>query len=136
MKRFYLVLMGAFAVFALSYAGYLTVTGNDAATVDPTPVPLLRTADVRVQITDDAVVSRNQDPVYVQMESGEIPSDVTFLRVLTDEDCTPDEDGVSHCLNRIEFDTDSGAQNAALRHHHKMSEEPCLTPGQTLELVR
>ena len=137
MNRLYLYILSALAVFSIGAAAYFTMTADDSATdAANTPVPHFRTADVRVQITDDAVVSRNQDPVYVQLESGVIPDNVTFLHVLTDEDCTPDAEGVSHCLNRIEFETDSGIQQAALRHHHKMSEEPCLTPGQTLELVR
>lgn len=137
MKRVYLVLLGALAVIALSVGAVLAITGDDAVPEETAgTVPHFRTADIHVQITDDAVVSRNQDPVYVQLDSGEIPADVTFLTVLTDEDCTPDQDGVSHCLNRVEFETESGTQLAALRHHHKMSEEPCLTPGQTLELVR
>ena len=136
MKRFAIYLMGAFAVLAFGFAGYLTMVGEDKTLTEPTPVPHFRDADVRVQITEDAVVSRNQDPVYIQLYSGEIPDDVTLLHVLTDEDCVPDAEGVSHCLNRIEFQTESGLQEAALRHHHKMAEEPCLAPGQTLELVR
>jgi hypothetical protein len=137
MKRVYLVLLGALAVFALSMATYFTVTGDDVVPDETaTAVPHFRTADIRVQITDEAMVSRNQDPVYVQLDSGVIPDNVSLLTVLTDENCTPDQDGVSHCLNRVEYKTASGTQLAALRHHHKMSEEPCLTPGQTLELVR
>lgn len=138
MKRIYLLLMGTLAIVAFAFAGYLTVTsdGDEIAAVDRTPVPHFRTGDLRVQIADDAVVSRNQDPVYVQLDSGVIPEDVTFLRVLSDENCAPDEDGVSHCLNRVEFETASGVEQAALRHHHNMLEEPCLAPGQTLELVR
>lgn len=135
MKRFALPTLSALALISLALAIVFAVQGKDVAS-DPTPVPHFNTADVRIEITDEAVVSRNQDPVYVQLETGVIPDDVSLLTVLTDEDCTPDEQGVSHCLNRVEYPTASGTQYAALRHHHKMAEEPCLTPGQTLEIVR
>lgn len=48
----------------------------------------------RVAISADARVSRNQDPVYVQLVEGTIPAGVTRLTVLTDENCAPDADGV------------------------------------------
>jgi hypothetical protein len=136
MKRLKYLMFPAFALVAMAVVFAFAPTGSNSNVADPTAVPHFRSSDVRVQITDDAVVSRNQDPVYVQLETGEIPADVTYLTVLTDEDCVPDADGVSHCLNRIEFETAGGTQTAGLRHHHKMAEEPCLTPGQTLELVR
>lgn len=139
MKRLTIPLLGILAIAAVVLAAVFSLAGGDPAAeraAVSTAVPQYRTADVRIQITDDPVVSRNQDPVYVQLESGVIPDDVTMLTVLTDEDCTPDEQGVSHCLNRVEYATASGTQGAALRHNHKMSEEPCLTPGQTLEIVR
>jgi hypothetical protein len=134
MKRIRLVLVSTIALIAVSLVVVFAPIADEPA-VDPTAVPHFRTADIRVQITEDPEISRNQDPVYVQLEQGTIPSDVSFLTVLTDDDCVPDADGVSHCLNRVEFERADGVQNAALRHHHKMAEEPCLTPGQTLELV-
>ena len=136
MKRLKYLILPAFALVAMAVAFAFAPADSDSTMAEPAAVPHFRSSDVRVQITEDAVVSRNQDPVYVQLEVGDIPADVTYLTVLTDEDCMPDADGVSHCLNRIEFETADGTQTAALRHHHKMAEEPCLTPGQTLELVR
>ena len=135
MKRFALPFLSLLAIASLTLAVVFSLQG-EGAEADPTPVPHFNTADVRITMTDEPVVSRNQDPVYVQLETGVIPDDVSLLTVLTDEDCTPDEQGVSHCLNRVEYPTASGTQYAALRHHHKMAEEPCLTPGQTLEIVR
>jgi hypothetical protein len=92
-------------------------------------------ANTRIWITDEAHVSRNQDPMLVQLEIGTIPQDATNITVLTDENCQPDADGVSHCLNRIRYETAGGAGEAALRHHHRMTEEPCLTPGESLVVV-
>jgi hypothetical protein len=93
-------------------------------------------ADTRIRITDDPQVSRSQDAVLVQLESGTIPTNATNVTVLTDENCQPDADGVSHCLNRIRYETADGTGEAALRHHHRMSEEPCLVPGEMLVLVQ
>jgi hypothetical protein len=99
-------------------------------------VPHFQTSQVRrVAITTEARVSRTQDPVYVQLVDGAIPAGVTRLTVLTDENCTPDADGVSHCLNRVQFDTGQGTAQAVLQHHHRMSEESCLAPGEVLELA-
>lgn len=139
MKRLTIPLLGILAIAALTLAVVFSFNADESpvnGAAVTTAVPHYRTADVRIEITDEVAVSRNQDPVSVQLDSGVIPDDVSMLTVLTDEDCTPDEQGVSHCLNRVEYATASGVQNAALRHHHKMSEEPCLTPGQTLEIVR
>jgi hypothetical protein len=135
MKRIRLVLVSTIALIAMSLV-VVFAPATDEPAADSTSVTHFRMADIRIQITVAPEISRNQDPVFVQLELGTIPSDVSFLTVLTDEDCMPDADGVSHCLNRIEFETAEGVQQAALRHHHKMAEEPCLTPGQTLELVR
>jgi hypothetical protein len=135
MKRFTFPFLSMLALASFALAIVFSAQGS-GVTSDPTPVPHFSDADVRIEFTDGPVVSRNQDPVYVELESGVIPEDVSVLTVLTDEDCMPDADGVSHCLNRVEYATASGAQYAALRHHHKMSEEPCLAPGQTLEIVR
>ncbi len=139
MKRLTIPLLGILAIAALTLAVVFGMTTDEPAVDDAavtTAVSHYRTADVRIAITDGPVVSRNQDPVYVELDSGVIPEDVSMLTVLTDENCTPDEQGVSHCLNRVEYATASGVQNAVLRHHHNMAEEPCLTPGQTLEIVR
>lgn len=134
MKRTRYLLIPALGLIAMAVV--IASTARDlTGSVEPTTVPHFEFADVRVQITDEPVVSRHQDPVYVQLEYGEIPPEVTHLTVLTDENCMPDEDGISHCLNRVEFETAEGRQEAGLRHHHNMSEVPCLAPTQTLELV-
>jgi hypothetical protein len=70
----------------------------------------------------------------VELIEGTIPAGVERLTVLTDEDCVPDADGVSHCRNRVRFDGPQGAGEATLRHHHRMAEESCLTPGETVVL--
>ena len=51
-------------------------------------------------------------------------------RVLTDTNCTPDAQGLSHCHNSIEF---SDGSRITIMDNHQMSRHRCLRPG---ELVR
>jgi hypothetical protein len=51
--------------------------------------------------------------------------------VRSDSNCQPDQQGVSHCLNQLEI----GSTTVMVRHHHKMSEVPCLTPGETVNIL-
>jgi hypothetical protein len=89
----------------------------------------------RVAVTTGAQISRSQDPVLVELVDGTIPQGVKQLTVLTDENCVPDADGVSHCLNRVRFAGPEGKGEATLRHHHRMAEESCLSPGETVMLT-
>jgi hypothetical protein len=91
---------------------------------------------VRVRITSEPQVSRGQDPVLVQLVDGTLPQEAENITVLTDENCQPDGEGVSHCLNRIRFDTAGGMGETTLQHHHNMGEEPCLAPGEMLVVVQ
>jgi hypothetical protein len=123
----------AFAVIAAIWIMDSREQSRDSAEVT---VPHFQTGEVRrVAITDGARVSRNQDPVYVQLIDGTIPAGVRNLTVLTDENCTPDADGISHCINRVQFETGQGIDQAVLQHHHRMSEESCLAPGEVVELA-
>lgn len=128
-------LVGMVVVVAVFLAVGARVMQQDGGVSVETPVPHYQADTVKVRITEEAQVSRGQQPYLVQLESGVIPPEVTHLRVLTDENCQPDADGVSHCLNRVAFTTADGEGEAVFRHRHKMSEEPCLTPEQTVELV-
>lgn len=126
----FLGIVVAIAIAAVvSGGGEVDATGTAA-------VPHFQLADVRVRFTDEPQISRGQDPMLVQEEYGTIPSIVSHLTVLTDENCQPDAEGVSHCRNCVQFETETGIEQATLRHHHRMAEEPCLTPGQHVEVVR
>lgn len=134
MKRYQYVLINSIAVLIAGFAVMKIAFPGDAGSAG-NPSHVARDL-VRVEITEDPVLSRGQDPVRVQLESGTIPDDVSHLRVMFDGQCQADNDGVSHCQNPVEFDTAGGTGTAVLRHHHRFSEEPCLLPGTTLELVR
>jgi hypothetical protein len=51
--------------------------------------------------------------------------------VRTDSNCQPDQEGISHCLNELAI----GSTTIIVQHHHKMSDVPCLTPGETINIL-
>lgn len=69
--------------------------------------------------------------LMANLERGHLPAEAAQATVLTDANCQPDQDGVSHCLNEL----DLGTAKVVVRHHHKMSEVPCLTPGEKVNLL-
>lgn len=69
--------------------------------------------------------------LMTSLVDGQLPSQAVQAVVQTDANCQPDEYGVSHCLNELAV----GESIIMVRHHHKMSEVPCLTPGETVMLL-
>ena len=72
------LLYGTIGLAMILFAVILIAGGRQDSHADPgTAVPHFQTAiERRVMLTDTAQVSRNQDPVYVQLVSGAIPPDV------------------------------------------------------------
>lgn len=134
MKRHHYMAIYGIAILLVGFGVWKIAMPDDSGSADA-PSHVAQEL-VRVEITDEPVISRGQDPVWVELESGDIPDEVTHLRVMFDGQCQADDDGVSHCQNPVEFDTGDGTGTAMLRHHHRFSEEPCLMPGTTLELVK
>ena len=58
---------------------------------------------------------------------GSIPKDAMAATVVTDEECAPDAEGVSHCINRLRL---AGGRMLVVRHPHRMMDVPCLSPGE------
>jgi hypothetical protein len=69
--------------------------------------------------------------LFTTLVSGQVPLGATQAVVQSDSNCQPDQNGVSHCLNELMI---NGAK-VVVQHHHKMSETPCLTPGETVILT-
>lgn len=77
------------------------------------------------------VLDSDKNHAHVSLLQGKLPSGITQVKVLTDENCAPDGQGVSHCLNRLSY---SGGE-ITVRHNHKMADVPCLQPGEVLQVV-
>jgi hypothetical protein len=69
--------------------------------------------------------------IMTSLVDGQLPRQAVQAIVRTDSNCQPDEQGVSHCLNELAI----GSATVVVRHHHKMSEVPCLTPGETVTIL-
>lgn len=69
--------------------------------------------------------------LMTNLRVGQIPAGATTATVLTDTNCEPDADGVSHCLNDLQI----GNVVVTVQHHHQMHSVPCLSPGETVTLM-
>lgn len=86
-----------------------------------------------VLVTDDRMPqpSPSGSALNALLISGSLPARPSVARVLTDEDCAPDERGISRCLNRVRL---AGGETLNLRHPHRMMEVPCLSPGERIAI--
>jgi hypothetical protein len=82
---------------------------------------------VNVLAVDQGLVSDAGRDLRGSMLSGSMPTTTILGTVLSDAECTPDGMGVSHCRNGIALDDGSTIE---VRHHHRMAEVACLTPGE------
>jgi hypothetical protein len=88
-----------------------------------------------------AVYTGTQEPapsphaVHMQalLIAGTLPKGATTATVLTDEDCAPDQHGVSHCRNQLRL---AGGRTITVRHPHRMMDVPCMTPGEDVRVDR
>lgn len=69
--------------------------------------------------------------LHAGIEKGKLPAGETVATVMTDEDCAPDAQGVSHCRNVVRLPS---GKTIALRHPHEMHSVPCLEPGEKVLL--
>jgi hypothetical protein len=69
--------------------------------------------------------------LHGMLVEGTLPEGVRDAEVLSDRDCAPDPDGISHCLNELAL----GETRITIRHHRRMAEVPCLRPGETVTVM-
>jgi hypothetical protein len=119
-----LVLAGAGIVLARA-------TGTHKQALDPhgTALPAQRT----VQLSTVMPSPSDYDGLHAKLVGGgTMPAAETQATVLTDEQCQPDAEGISHCLNRLRL---SDGTEIAVRHPHNMQKVPCLSPGEHVQVV-
>ena len=99
--------------------------GDEAhSSVSPAPQERLRTL----------LVFRGAEPspsggtaLRAQLLDGRVPAGRNVAVLLTNEDCAPDAQGISHCTNALRLPNGS---IFTVRHPHNMSAVPCLAPGE------
>jgi hypothetical protein len=127
-------LIGAFAVlvFAVALAG----CGGDSSSAPSTSAQSGEEVAVKTILVfnhEPASPSPSTMKLHAGLEKGHLPGGEVGGMVMTDEDCAPDEHGVSHCRNLVRLDS---GQTVALRHPHNMTYVPCLEPGERVVLRR
>ena len=76
--------------------------------------------------------SAHERRLSAMLEAGDMPDATTMAEVMTDSDCTPDAEMISRCRNVVRLED---GREVVLRHPHRMSEVPCLAPGELVRLV-
>jgi hypothetical protein len=69
--------------------------------------------------------------LLTNLVAGTMPAGAMQATVLTDSNCAPDANGISHCLNDLEI----GGTRVTVQHHHDMRKVPCLAPGEKVNIV-
>jgi len=131
MTRRNLLVAVLIGLVVLAGAGLVLARGNQTQqAVDPhgTALPAQRT----VQLSTVMPSPSDYDGLHAKLIGGTMPAATVQATVLTDEQCQPDEHGVSHCLNRLRLPDGSEIQ---VRHPHNMDAVPCLAPGENVRLV-
>jgi hypothetical protein len=104
---------------------------STAPTVDPHGAPLVERRTVVLR-RDTVSPSPPGSLLHTQLMTGAMPAARTTAVVLSDEDCEPDAAGVSHCRNGLLL---AGGKRIVVRHFHKMSTVPCLSPGEEVKIL-
>lgn len=135
--RFRLLAPLAAVAALVALAGALTVGGRDVARDAPSaatehPVTVPATARTVLVSRTMPMPSAHERRLSAMLEHGSMPHGPTMAEVMTDTECTPDEQMISRCRNVIRL---PDGRQAILRHPHDMTKIPCLAPGERVRLV-
>jgi hypothetical protein len=106
-----------------------TSSSVSSAGAHATPGDVART--VVVFNHEPAAPSPSPLNLHAGLEEGTLPDGPMEGTVLTDEDCAPDAQGISHCRNEVQL---ANGETVVLRHPHNMQQVPCLAPGEEVLL--
>jgi hypothetical protein len=140
-----LSLLGGIALLAVVAIVLFSRTSNTAAVANPTPVTHFVTVSTDQPVAPEAIRTLVVAPagqtlpqlsgvggvLMANLVRGQLTAEATQATVQTDENCAPDQQGISHCLNQLTI----GTRAITIQHHHTMSTTPCLTPGETVQLL-
>lgn len=124
----------AAAAFGVALAGCGGSSGS-ASTSSPAASETTTPRQTRTVTVYNHEPSPSPSPVHLNagLEAGTLPDKPVLGTVLTDEDCEPDAQGISHCRNVVRL---PGGAKIVLRHPHAMMEVECLEPGEKVLLRR
>lgn len=128
-----ILLLTFFALVAVGGASILL--GRDSAgeryvSEHPAAVPeTARTVTVSARMPLPSVHARR---LSAMLEAGAMPHQPMMAEVLSDTECSPDEQMVSRCRNEMQL---ANGDRIVVRHPHDMRDVPCLAPGERVRLV-
>jgi len=122
----------AATILALSLAA---CGGGDSSSSSPAGEEAAAADGTRTVLVYDHEPAPSPSPgsLHAGLEQGQLPDGPVKATVLTDEDCAPDQSGISHCRNEVRL---AGGRIVVLRHPHEMHQVPCLAPGEKVVLRR
>lgn len=128
-----ILLLTFFALVAVGGASILL--GRDSAgeryvSEHPAAVPeTARTVTVSARMPLPSAHARR---LSAMLEAGAMPHQPMMAEVLSDTECSPDEQMVSRCRNEMQL---ANGDRIVVRHPHDMRDVPCLAPGERVRLV-
>ncbi len=132
-------LIGACAATILAVALFAGCGGgassSSSASSSPTGEETTAAEGMKTVLVFNHVPAPSPSPtnLHAGLEKGTLPEGPVVGTVLTDEDCMPDQQGISHCRNVVRL---AGGKTIVLRHPHEMQKVPCLAPGEKVLLHR
>lgn len=134
MKKPLLITTGAGLLLALAAAAVLLWPTAPAQAASNQPQQATASNDVPAFITDLASWQHNGENgrYYAPIIDGATPAQATLGTVKTDTDCTPDQEGLSHCHNVIEL---LSGGTITIQDNHNMMINRCLSPGEQVTVT-
>jgi hypothetical protein len=131
-----LALAAAIAIAVTAIGGFLLASngggrGSDEQTAARGGASRLRT--VLVSTGREPAPSTPGLVLNALRVKGVLPGARTQATVVSDRNCAPDTEGISHCTNALRL---SGERLLTVRHPHRMMEVPCLEPGERVWVER
>jgi hypothetical protein len=127
-------LIGIYAATVLVVALVAAGCGGDSSSSTSTGAQASG-VPAKTVLVFDREPSPSHSPTHLRtgLLKGQLPDGPVQATVLTDENCAPDRQGISHCRNAVRL---AGGGIVVLRHPHEMHHVPCLEPGETVLLRR
>jgi hypothetical protein len=122
----------SFALLVLAGSGLVIGKASRPHGVAVDPHGMALPAQRQLQLSSVMPPPSNSDGLRAKLVGGTMPTAAVEATVLTDEQCQPDAQSLSHCLNRLRLPDGSEIQ---VRHPHDMRLVACLAPGEHVRLV-
>jgi hypothetical protein len=120
------------ALLAVTLVGAALVVGRASRSPSVDPHGTALPAERSVALSTAMPAPSGFDGLHAKLVSGAMPAAAATATVLTDEECQPDAQGISHCLNRLRL---ADGTELEVRHPHDMAKVACLAPGEHVRLV-